>query len=248
MKTYLDFNLEPIKKTIREIMKENEKKVSENKLNLLVTEMIQYGCDIKVSCLTCGIKYPLNNLAHDCQKEDIWLYEYIKCSKKKKIPRGCKTKLKKKYPLSKRNLMVFRGINFDTKEQYNAFMEQLKDGYYHFSDISSWTTDYKKAHNFARFIMKGTREDENMRGEALKEMVEKKANITGYKGIVLGTNLLKKMVLCDISNEGIGNMDEQEIVLLEGNHPVVVMTIIDKVEGLSNWDIDLKNLHEILQK
>lgn len=252
MKTYLDFNMEAIKKTIAKSMKEEGKELSGKQVAQLLASMMKQKDDvppIKVACLTCGRPYPLNSLEHECQKEDIWLNHYVTCSQgNKDIPWGCKGALQKKYPLKHRNSMIFRGINFDTKEQYEEFMFKIKDGQYTFSEISSWTLDYKKAVSFARFIMKGTRGNEEIRRNALMEMAEKKANITGYKGIVLGMNVYRKMVLCDISHEGIANRDEEEIILLQGTYPVTIMQVIEKKEGTYAWDINIENMEEILQK
>lgn len=252
MKTYLDFNLQAIKKTMAKTFLEKGKKLSERELEALLSSMMKDKENIppiSVPCLTCGKAYPLNQLEHDCQEEDIWLFKYISSSQgTKEIPRGYKGNLRAKYPLLHRKAMVFRGINFDTKEQYDSFMAKVSGGTYLFPHISSWTLDFSKAVSFARFVMKGTRETEDVRRRALMKMIEEKANITGYKGVILGTNVTKGMTLCDISQEGIGGMDEEEIILLPGNHTVTIIKEIDRIEGLSEWNLDISNIEEILEK
>lgn len=135
--------------------------------------------------------------------------------------------------------MAFRGINFKTEEEYDAFMKAVDSGVYTFEQISSWSLNYSYAKRFACCTQKGTRRDDNSRKQELRNMMKEKANITGYKGIVIGIDLEKKMVLCDISQEHIGSMNENEVVLLPGTYPVHILKVIKKEVGQIEWEEDV---------
>jgi hypothetical protein len=246
MKTYKDFDLRLYRDAIREEAKKQGKTLSEKQLEQVLEmfiEELKDQLETKVPCRTCGKRFPLNNLQHECQEEDIWLYQYVQNSaKNKQINPKFISKLKEKYPLKKGHCIAFRGINFQTKEKYDAFMKEIENGTYTFKEISSWTLKYSYAKRFARCIQKGTRADDSIRKKELWNMFHEKSNITGYKGVILAIDLKKKMVLCDISEEGIGNMNEYEVILLPGTYPVFVAEVIDKEYGKIEWD------KEIIQK
>ncbi|PLS18864.1 hypothetical protein CVD28_00240 [Bacillus sp. M6-12] len=245
MKTFRDFDLSHYRKVVYEIGEEHG--YSEKKLEKLLDMLLEKGKDsmeTKIHCLTCGVKFPLNDLQHDCQEEDIWLYQYVKNSvENKELKRGYLTKLRTKYPLRKGNRMAFRGINFQTKEEYETFIKEIESGTYEFKEISSWSLNYSYAKRFATHIQKGTRKNDHTRKEELRIMFEQKANITGYKGVVLAIDLKKSMVLCDISEEYIGSMDEKEIVLRPGTYPVYIFGEIEKEYG-KEWGEDVIQLVE----
>jgi hypothetical protein len=243
MKTYKDFDLRLYRNALLEEAKKQGMKLSEKQLERLLHIFIEQSKDdlqTKVSCLTCGKRFPLKQLQHECQEEDIWLYQYIQNSaNKKQLKPQYIRKLKEKYPLKKGNYIAFRGINFQTKEEYDSFMKEIENGTYTFKDISSWTLSYEYAKRFARCIQKGTREDDSIRKKELWNMYHEKSNITGYKGVILAIDLKKKMVLCDISEEGIGNMNEHEVILLPGTYPVFVAEVIDKEYGSTEWNKEI---------
>jgi hypothetical protein len=241
MKTFRDFDLTEYRKIAFEIG--IEKGFSNEQCEKALDFMLEKGKDeltTEIHCLTCGVKFPLNNLQHECQEEDIWLYHYVKNSEgNKQLKKQFISKLKAKYPLRKGNGLAFRGINFPTKESYELFMKEIELGTYHFDTISSWSLNYSYAKRFARCMQKGTKVDDSVRKTELRNMYNQKANITGYKGIVLGIDLTKKMTLCDISEENIGSMNEYEVVLLPGTYRVHVMTEIEKEIGNTEWDEEI---------
>lgn len=238
MKTFEDFNLDIFRK---EIVKLGEKEggLSEEKVEKLLFSFLNKAKDkleTKVACLTCGVGYRLNNLEHDCQDEDIWLNKYVKNSVlNKNLKSEFAERLQSKYPYDKKGYFAFRGINFKTKEQYDAFIEQSKTGHMTFETISSWSLSFEYAKKFACWTQQGTREADHMRKEEIMNMVKDKSNITGYKGLVLAFRPTPEMVLCDISSQNIGNMSEKEIILLPGTYKVEIARTIEKEVGNKIW-------------
>lgn len=241
MKTFRDFDLSQYRKEVYKVIK--EKGLQEEKLEKFLDYFLEKAKDeieTKVHCLTCGVKFPLNDLQHDCQEEDIWLYHYIRSSvENKELNKRFISKIKEKYPLKRGNVLAFRGINFRTREEYNSFRKEIELGTYSFDTISSWSLNYSYAKRFARCMQKGTRVNDEVRKCELRDMYEKKANITGYKGIVLAIDLTKKMTLCDISEANIGNMNEYEVILLPGTYRVHIFAEIEKEIGNTEWDEEI---------
>lgn len=238
MKTFKDFDLSQYRKEVYKVGREQG--LPEEKLETFLDFFLEKAKDemeTKIHCLTCGVKFPLNDLQHDCQEEDIWLYHYVRNSvENKMLNKRFISKLKEKYPLKKGSSLAFRGINFRTKEEYDSFMNEIESGTYHFDTISSWSLNYSYAKRFARCMQKGTRIDDQVRKLELRDMYEKKANITGYKGVVLAIDLTKKMTLCDISDENIGSMNEYEVILMPGTYTVHIFGEIEKEIGNTEWD------------
>lgn len=234
-KTLLNFDLSLYRKVVYEAC--NDMGVSKKEIDQELLALLEKHKDelkTKVPCLTCGVNFSLNNLQHECKEEDIWLFNYVKNSQSKNLYKKHASKLKKKYPLLKENI-AFRGINFKTKRHYEKFVKEVKTtGKYNFEDISSWSLDYSYAKRFARFTQKGSIANDQIRKKEIIKMTNENSNITGYKGVILGINLQREIVLCDISREYIGGLNEQEVILLPGTYPVTVVEVIDK--KLHKWN------------
>lgn len=240
LKTYKDFDLNIYRKEIIQIGKEKKAGLTEEEVENYLMELIENGKDTlesKVHCLTCGVGFRLNALEHDCKEEDIWLFQYVKNSvKNKDITAGYLQKLKDKYPMQEGIMYLFRGINFKTKQQYEAFVANAKTGYFTFDTITSWSKSFEYAQKFACWTQKGTKDDDSNRLEELNQMAFEKANITGYKGVVIALRPVSNKVLCDISEEHIGNMNEKEVIMLHGTYEIEIVKTIDKEFGSTIWN------------
>jgi hypothetical protein len=243
-KTWRDFDLKVIRQVFDEVYR--SKNVSDEEKNRLFEVFMERAVeelDISVPCATCGIKYPLNQLEHDCAPEDVWVNAYVhNASCRKTGYEKYITKLQAKYPCKVEGRFVFRGKNFETMDEYESFMESIQNGYYEVSTVTSWTTEYEYAVKFARFMQKGgTSASDTVRRRELLKMLEQGANMTGCKGVVLRQKLRRESVLCDISNENIGGFDEHEIILLPGRYRVEVVKTFDRQYGVE-WTIDEQTL------
>ncbi|AJD93753.1 hypothetical protein JMA_44360 (plasmid) [Jeotgalibacillus malaysiensis] len=236
MKTIKDFDVKKFRNYIYRLGKESGIEREED-LEGILQAFLEEGKEngkTKVSCLTCGLQFPLSDLEHDCQEEDIWLYQYI-LSAKKSVPFHLISKIKMKYPLKAGNELVFRGLNFLTKESYERFMESLRDGVYVSDELSSWSLSYDYAKRFARCIQKGTRIDDAKRAVAYEKMFQDSAFMTGYKGVILMADISKKNVFCDISDTSIGDLDEKEVILFPGTYPAFIAHEIEYQPGVLTW-------------
>lgn len=232
LKRFNDFELKIVTDEIYKFYRESG--YSDDEIEELIPnslEFIKDKMDIKVPCKYCGVKFPLNNLNHECEEEDIWLFSYTQnANDNKKLKRGYKTKLKRKYPLVGSKL-AFRGINFFNEEDFNKFMEECKRGTVEFKEISSWSKSYNTAKKFARCLQKGTSVDVEFIKAEIRKAVNEKSSITGYKGVILAIDLKRKDVLCDINGDGFGSFAEEEVILLPGTYEVNIVNILDKEYG-----------------
>lgn len=86
-------------------------------------------------------------------------------------------------------LTIYRGLNFDSKESFDAFISSLNDDKttVKFNEISSWTTNYDTAMGFA--VTRPTY-IEFMSANDVKYLSSKKDDyITGYRGVILKSKI-----------------------------------------------------------
>lgn len=246
MKTIEDFDVSKFRKYIYQLGKEKGIEGEED-LEKVLHAFLEEGKETgktSVACLTCGIKFPLSNLEHACQEEDIWLYQYV-LNARKEVPSQLISKIKKKYPLKPGHELVFRGLNFLTKASYEAFMKDFQDGNYVSDELSSWSLSYDYAKRFARCIQKGTRVEDDQRTLAYETMFRDASFMTGYKGVILMADISKSDVLCDISDASIGDLDEHEVILFPGNYKAFIAHEIEYEAGIYVWsDEKIKEARE----
>lgn len=126
---------------------------------------------------------------------------------------GVIEKLVKRYPYDGGTL--YRGLHFDTQEQHDQLLEDLKAGTLKFGGPSSWTPDVKTAQDFAHSKKSYFPTYELMK--ASSEMQNSGDHMTGYGGIVLTTKVGKDMG-CDVSKSDFAK--ESEVILKPGEYKV----------------------------
>mgnify|MGYP000104956242 CR=1 FL=1 len=113
-------------------------------------------------------------------------------------------------------LTLYRGLNFNNKEDYENFLLSIKSGYYIEHNLSAWTTDERQAKQFS--ITKPSYMEfmtpENW-GEISKQY-KNKERITGFIGIILKINIQPKqgIDLKDFSSEN-------EVILTKGKYKIL---------------------------
>ena len=144
---------------------------------------------------------------------------------------------------NKEQLTLYRGMNFDTEEDYNDFLHQIKtnkgfnikDG-----DISSWSRKRTIAKQFAvtRPSYMESMSTANM--FAIKKSEDENEHVVGYRGIIL-TTTIKPGIGIDVNKSDFSS--EDEIILPKGTYKV------ETEEVLKNSDlIKAKGLTAVLEK
>jgi hypothetical protein len=119
---------------------------------------------------------------------------------------------------------LYRGLCFQTKEEYDAFMEKLRSGIYEASGISSWTLNEAVAIRFAL----GAGLDEEKRSPLYKGVVLKLTPVslesTFFASYLVHSELEYEFAerLALIENTKQHSKHEDEIVLLPGSYQVTI--------------------------
>lgn len=128
-----------------------------------------------------------------------------------------------RYP-NKEPLTIYRGLNFRTKEDYDSFLVDLKDGKLKANSMTSWSPDPKEAESFAKSKMVN-----DFSQFALSDMESirnlRKEGIMGYRGVILQTNIDAGMGI-DVDTTGVGQ--ESEILLPRGEYDVSIFKEVKK--------------------
>lgn len=130
---------------------------------------------------------------------------------------------------------IFRGLNFNTKNDYDAFISEIQDGVLETSSITSWSRDKEEALNFA--ITKPTFEITSDLADETDKAKNSGEVLIGYKGILLKTTI-KKGVGVDTSKANVAA--EDEIILPVGKYKIGY-EVIDKFSTMMT-DVNIDEL------
>lgn len=147
---------------------------------------------------------------------------------------------------------LYRGLNFDTKEEYEAFISSIKDNQITLNEISSWSPSYQEAKSFA-FTKPSYMEFMTKEKMAQIDKQNKEGErITGYRGIILKTKIPANTGL-DMRNTSYSK--ENEIILPSGTYSVEIEDIksfkdmMDQTnvnEIIANMDVDNDDKNEMM--
>lgn len=113
---------------------------------------------------------------------------------------------------------LYRGLHFDTQEQFDRFMESIADGKITTSGMSSWTKSEDTAKSFS--MMKMTYEPNLSIMMADKKRQNAGDYMTGFEGVVIKTKVPRDVGL-DVTKTDIGA--EGEVILPAGSYPVEIV-------------------------
>lgn len=124
-------------------------------------------------------------------------------------------KLAKRYPFD--GGALYRGLHFDTQEQYDSFMEKIKDGEISMGGPSSWTPSESTAEDFARtkktyFVDLGIMTSH-------RKMQDEGEHMPGYGGVVIKTHA-EAGAGVDVNKSPYAK--EREVLLKPGTYKVTV--------------------------
>jgi len=139
--------------------------------------------------------------------------------------------LKKRYPLDTER-PVYRGMNFDTIEDWNSFVDELKqnNNQIKIASISSWTRSKGTANQFA--VTRPTYYLNHSLMIAHDKMSASKERIIGYRGVIIQTTATPDDSI-DVNKSNFSK--EDEIILQPGTYQV---QIIEQVKRFSDMIAD----------
>lgn len=135
-------------------------------------------------------------------------------------------------------MTIYRGLNFDTEEDYNKFMRQGSN--LKLKDISSWSPDKREAETFA--ITKPSYMEFMTREKMAMISAQRKSGerITGYRGVILKTRIKPGQ---GIDLRKFKHHSESEILLPPGRYKVsceLVLSYKDQFKNTNPSDKILK--------
>lgn len=147
------------------------------------------------------------------------------------------TELSHQYPFDGGHL--YRGLHFDTQEQYEAFLEKIKDGKLSLASTSSWTKHKDTAKSFSLMKMTYNPDLAIMKADAARHEVGD--YMPGFEGIVIKTTVSPGGGL-DVTKTKIGA--EEEVILPPGTYAV---EIVDRsIPYLRQYD-DLEKVKTLMR-
>ena len=130
--------------------------------------------------------------------------------------------------------ILYRGLNFSTKELYDEFMDNISTGKITTSGISSWSPSKTQAEQFA--ITKPSYTLSYSTLSSYGEMEKQHENISGYRGVILVTKASNGI---DVSKSEFAK--ESEVILPAGTYPVKVIQIKKFKDQFADGDRTLES-------
>lgn len=144
-----------------------------------------------------------------------------------------------------KSVVVYRGLNFYTKEDYDSFIDSIKSGYLTESNITSWSTSKAVAEKYAKvrqfdlsvftFDMKTALD--------LALSTRTKNDVIGFRGVILKT-IIQPNSGIDVSSI---NSSEHEVILPAGSYKVSYENVLSYNDKYSIKEAD-KILKELDKK
>lgn len=130
-------------------------------------------------------------------------------------------------------ITLYRGLNFDTKEDYDKFMKSIKGGVLKTKSLSSWSPNKSEAETFA--VTKPSYMEFMTKEKMAMISAQRKSGerITGYRGIILKTKISKGK---GVDLRRFKNQAESEVLLPNGNYKVTYEEILSYKDQFSNQD------------
>lgn len=124
--------------------------------------------------------------------------------------------LSRQYPYDGGDL--YRGLHFDTQEQYDSFLGKIANGEFTTASTTSWTKDQQTAKSFSLMKMTYVPDLAIMKADAARHEVGD--HMPGFEGIVIKTTVPQGTGL-DVTKTKIGA--ESEVILPPGTYPIEIV-------------------------
>lgn len=144
-----------------------------------------------------------------------WLALYTYDPRNKHPSSEIIAKLLKRYPAQAG--VIYRGINFDTKAQYQTFMEEIQDGVMKTRRVTSWTQSEDQSEQFA--ITQPSYQLSLSTMTDYRDMQDNKETVAGYRGVILQTTIEAGQGI-DVNKSKLGH--ESEVILPPGSYQVKI--------------------------
>ena len=139
------------------------------------------------------------------------------------------------------SITIYRGLNFDTKEDYDKFMKLIKGGTLRTKGSTSWSPDKKQAKIFAITKPSYMEFMDSARMAMISAQRKASERITGYRGIILKTKIAKGK---GVDLRRFKNHAESEVLLPAGTYKITYEEVLSYKDTMktSSPDAELAKL------
>jgi len=144
-------------------------------------------------------------------------------------------------------ITLYRGLNFDTEEDYFKFMSSIKNNTLETNNISSWSPSKSVAKQFAVTKPSYMEFMDRYKMSLISKQEKEGERITGYRGVIISTTIPPKKAI-DLSKSEYSK--ESEMILPSGKYEVDIYDIktFKDILSTSTADVELQKLHDKLQE
>lgn len=176
----------------------------------------------------------------DLNNADRWLANYTYEGRNKNPSKEILRELLNDYPITKSQI-IYRGINFRTKEQFENFIKEFKQNDIEnitIDNISSWTPDEGQAEQFAITQPSYILSAETLR---LHSEAEKEGEImTGFCGIIISC-MVNPGEGINVNSSSFAK--EEEVILVPGTYKIKILRILKKFKDqLADKDASIESV------
>ena len=156
-------------------------------------------------------------------RADDWLAKYTLENLDKWPSAEIRAALSKRYPLDQ-DTVLYRGMNFKTKEEWDTFVDNVKSGNntIEFGRISSWAPDAGTAEAFALTRPTYFLNAELMAAETIR--AKEREYLSGYRGIIIKMQATPNMNAIDVRKSVAAK--EEEVILPAGTYTIVTHRVL----------------------
>lgn len=133
------------------------------------------------------------------------------------------------------SITIYRGLNFDTKEDYDKFMKLIKSGTLRTKGSTSWSPDKKQAKIFAITKPSYMEFMDSARMAMISAQRKASERITGYRGIILKTRIAKGK---GVDLRRFKNHAESEVLLPAGTYKITYEEVLSYKDTMKNSSPD----------
>lgn len=160
------------------------------------------------------------------------LKAYVK-NNKAKLSNSTVKSLIKEYPLEE-DSVVYRGLNFDSQEEYDEFISKIKNGYIITDDPSSWSRSKGTARQFAKTKPSYMEFMSMSSMMGIKNSKDAHEHVVGYRGVILKTTAKKNECL-DVNRTPYDA--EDEVIIPAGKYKIEYEDMLKSSDKIKKYGI-----------
>lgn len=140
---------------------------------------------------------------------------------------------------------IYRGLNFDTKEEYDKFMSSVSDGHISLENrVSSWTRSFRTAKTFAKTKPSYMEFMSKEKMKLISKSSKEHEYVVGHIGVILEIDIDKN---AGIDTKRTDFNAEDEIILFKGRYECKIHQLLKNSDRIAKYGISglLKEIEDL---